>query len=414
MKMQCDIAVVGGGASGLIAALHARRMRPATDVLLLERQARVGRKLLATGNGRCNLTNSGAMPQNYHGDHALIAEALNRFPPRYILDYFEQMGLLCREEVDGRVYPFSAQAAAVLDALRMALDEAGGRVLCDCEVCSICSEADGFLLSSANGDQIRARCVILCAGGPASPSLGGGESGYALLRALGHRIVRPFPALTPLRVPAERVRALKGVRCACEIGLYCEDRLLRAERGELLFTEYGLSGIAAMMLARDAGEQLGRRKRVEARIRLLPWDAARIRSHLSERQQAMPNRALEGFLTGLVHKRLGQALLQQAGVGPLSRVAQSLTGDELDALAAVLNEWVLPVTGTQGFAQAQVTAGGADTAQFDPDTLQSKLVPGLFCAGELLNVDGDCGGYNLQWAWASGLMAAEGAVRLLI
>lgn len=411
MKKCYDLAVVGGGASGLIAALRAKALGPELAVCLLEKQDRVGRKLLSTGNGRCNLTNLGASATCYHGGGALVCEALRRFPPRRVMDFFEEIGLPCREEEDGRVYPLCGQAAAVLDDLRLGCQERGVETMINCEVTAL---TPGFVLSRADGQSLSARRVLLATGGLAAPGLGGGEAGQRLFRQAGHRVTRCFPALSQLKTPADLVRPLKGVRCAAQVDLLVAGAPARRERGEILFAEYGLSGIAAMQLARAAGEALARRQRVQARINFLPGLDGDLSALLGRRAQALPERALEDFLTGLVHKRLGQTLIKLAGVAPLSRPARSLAQAEIAALAALLCGWTLPVTGTMGFAQAQVTAGGAECGQFDPLTLESILLPGLYAAGEALDVDGDCGGFNLQWAWASGLLAAESAVRSLM
>ncbi len=403
-----DIAVVGGGASGLAAAVMARRL--GKRAVLLERGARVGKKLLVTGNGRCNLTNTTAAPADYFGGVSVMAGAMAAFPPAAVMDFFESLGLMCHAFYGGRVFPLCEQAAAVLDALRLALQESGVETLTSFEAVSV-KKGGAFQITAADGRVLRARRVILATGGAASPSLGGTDAGYRLFQQLGHRVTRVLPALTQLETPTEPIRALKGIRIDGGIALTAADKPIAKAEGDILFAEYGLTGTAVMAVSREAAQALADGLKVMAALRMLdrPFDAAL--SLLTARRAAMPRRALEDFLTGTVHKRIGQTVLKLAGALPLSREAASLTDAELRAAARLLSDFRLPVTGHRGFAAAQASAGGADAGEFDPETLESRLVPGLFACGEALDVDGPCGGYNLQWAWASGLFAAQGAAR---
>lgn len=399
-----DVLIVGGGAAGLAAACAlARRGRRA---VLLEKQNRVGRKLLSTGNGRCNLTNLNARASDYHGSRAAAQAALRAWPPKRVVEFFAALGVPCVSDEAGRVYPMSRQAASVLDALRLGCDEAGVETLTGFCVEALSPCPRGFIAQAADGRTVTARCALVCAGGLAAPKLGGCGDGHRLLEALGHRVEPRFPAIAALKTPPEAVRGLKGVRAEGEIALVSEGETLRAERGEILFTEYGVSGIAAMQLARAANEALRAGKPCAVRLDFVPdWkDAA---SALAERAEALPQRMTGDFLNGVVPRLLGQALAKAAGL-ELNRPAQALTPKQLSALAGRLSGWTLPVAGVQGFDQAQVTAGGASLKDFDVRTMRSLRAPGLFAAGEVLDVDGDCGGFNLQWAWSSALMAAEG------
>lgn len=401
--MTYDALIIGGGASGLIAAcalaLRGRR------VVLLEKQDRVGRKLLSTGNGRCNLTNLNAGAGDYHGARQAAAAALRAWPPKKVLAFFERLGIPCSADEAGRAYPLSRQAASVLDALRLCCDEHGVDTLADFEVCSLARRDGGFEAAAADGRAVRARCALVCTGGLAAPKLGASGTGYALLEDFGHRIVPRFPAIAALRTPPEAVRGLKGIRAEGTIALLIDGEALRTEAGELLFGETGISGIAAMQLARQANEALRAGRRCEARLDFLP--GADAGSTLAERARNLSKRRVEDFLNGIVPRRLGQMLAKAAGLD-LAATAGELTKAQVSRLAAALEGWTLPVTGTQGFDQAQVTAGGASLKDFDTRSMQSLRAPGLFAAGEVLDVDGDCGGFNLQWAWSSALMAVEG------
>ena len=406
--MLYDILIIGGGASGLMAAcalaLRGRR------VVLLEKQGRVGRKLLSTGNGRCNLTNLNASAGDYHGARQAARAALKAWPPKRVMDFFDALGIPCQADGEGRVYPMSRQAASVLDALRLCCDERGVETRVDFPVARLVKTGDGFEAATGDGQRVRARLALVCTGGLAAPKLGACGDGYRLLEGFGPGILPRFPAIAALKTPPEAVRGLKGIRAEGEIGLLADGEVLREETGELLFGEAGVSGIAAMQLARQANEALRRGSCCAVRMGFMPGvDAC---AALKTRAQNLPARPMEDFLNGIVPKRLGQALVRAAGVDAATP-AGKLTPAQLDALAAILNGWTLPVTATQGFDQAQVTAGGAALRDFDIRTMQSLKAPGLFAAGEVLDVDGDCGGFNLQWAWSSALIAAEAMDGLL-
>ena len=397
-----SVLVIGGGASGLMAALTAAE-NPQNRVLLLERQQRIGRKLLATGNGRCNLTNTGTALDRYHGEDPAFARfALEQFPPEAALDFFHGLGLLTEEEYGGRVYPLSNSANSVLDVLRFALDRAGVEQRTACPVRALSREGDHFL-AETEGETFRADAVILACGGAAGAKLGGVMDGYQLAKALGHKRTGLYPALVQLTTAPEYPRALKGVRADCRLQLLRRRQLLAEARGELQFTEKGVSGPVVFDLSRAAstgGEGL------TLRISFLPFDAAGAARLLEQRRESFPALPAGEIFTGMLHNRLGRMLVKYSGVdGALSLSA--LDDSAVAALAEAATGFLLPVKGTEGFDQAQVTAGGLRTADFDPRTLESRLVPGLFACGELLDVDGDCGGFNLQWAWASGRLAGR-------
>ena len=399
--MMYDVIIVGGGASGLIAACALSGKK---RVLLLEKQARVGRKLLSTGNGRCNLTNLNAVPENYHGSRAAAAKALEKCPPKDVLAFFEELGLPAVADSEGRMYPMSNQAASVLDALRLYADEAGCETITDCGVESIQKNKNGFNVRCSEGRAFQSKYVLICTGGLAAPKLGACGDGYKMLEAFGHVSVPKLPAIAALKTPPELVRSLKGQRAECAIALTANGEVLREERGEVLFAETGVSGIASMQLARACGEAMKEGKKCAVHIDFLPGqDAFEL---LCDRAEKLPKRAMEDFLNGIVSKRVGMALVKQAGI-EMTRTAETLKTKEIRALAALMNGWTIPVTGVQGFDQAQVTAGGISLKDFDWNTMQSKRVPGLYAAGEVLDVDGDCGGFNLQWAWSSALIAAK-------
>ena len=398
------IAIIGGGAAGLMAACLLSRK--GEDVILLEKQARVGRKLLSTGNGRCNLSNLNASEKDYYGDPAYIRAALSAFNPEDACDFFESIGVICSADEEGRVYPLSNQAAGVLDALRLYAEEKGCEMRTDFAVTRI-TKKKKFIIESEN-EQLQADRVIICCGGLAAPKIGGCGDGHKLLEAFGHKISPRLPAIAAIRTDPEAVRALKGIRMHGEISLISGGKLLRRESGEILFGEGSVSGIAAMQLARRLNLEINRGKKCAVRLNFLP---AADENFISDRCKLLPGRSMDDFLSGILPKRLGQVIAKAAGISPLTIPARELTFSQQKKLLDTITGWELPAKGSLGFDQAQVTCGGAEMKDFHPDTLESKLMPGLYAAGEVLNVDGDCGGFNLHWAWASAYLCVQGITR---
>lgn len=387
------VAVIGGGASGLAAAITARE--GGHDVTLFERQARVGRKLMATGNGRCNLTNLGAAASNYHGaNREFVAPALSEFTVSDTLAWFSRLGLVSEPDSEGRVYPFSDQAGSVLDVLRFRCDAIGVRTETGTEIKEIRRKSGCF---AVNGEQYD-RIIIAC-GGRAGEHLGGTGLGYDLLRSLGHRITPLTPGLVRLKTAEEITRMLKGVRAKACVHLLRRGRLVCEKSGEVQFGDGGVSGIVVMdmsSLARD-GDALS--------LDLLPpVNAEKLQKILAARASSTPSESAENLLAGVLHSRLGKAVIKRCGLDFGAKLA-GLGEKDIEKVSKTVKDFALTITGRAGFPEAQVTCGGADTAEFKPFSLESRLVPGLYACGEVLDVDGDCGGYNLQWAWSSGRLA---------
>jgi len=387
------ILIIGGGASGMMAALTASQ-NPNNRVILAERQARLGRKLLATGNGRCNLTNRNMDPTHYYGEQRdFCAYALKAFDTASTLAYFRSLGLLTVTEPSGRVYPYSDSANSVLDVLRLPLEQRENvQLLTATEILSL-KKKDGTFVAKTGENAIYADRVIICAGGLAGSKLGGTEMGYKLLASFGHTRTRLYPSLVQLKTDTGLVRSLKGVRCEAQVRY---GKLLR--RGELQFTDYGVSGPVIFELSRGAvGGEL--------EIDLLPdLSEDEIMELLHHRCKTMPELKAEDLLTGILHNRLGRTVLRGCGIS-LEQPCRSVYNP--DRVVDMCKHLHLTVLGSMGMEQAQVTAGGIRTEEFDPETLESRLCPGLYAAGEVLDIDGDCGGYNLQWAWSSGHLAGQ-------
>ena len=395
-----NVCVIGGGAAGMLAAVTAAEN--GHRVLLLERQSRVGRKLLATGNGRCNLSNYHVSPAHYHGGAGFCDFALSQFDVGETLQYFASLGLLTVSEASGRIYPMSNMAGSVLDVLRYALERPEIDLQTGQTVTAVRKMPEGFSVKTET-DTFSARCLILAAGGAAGSKVGGGMDGYRLAKSLGHHRTALYPSLVQLKTDPTYPRALKGVKAQCGISICRGSQVLARNSGEVLFTEYGVSGPAIFDLSRSVsagGSDL------TCLLNFFPdWEEAEVLHWLSQRQAAMAAHEASTLLTGSCHTRLGQMICKSAGF--TNQRAAGLTRDDLRRIARQATHFALPITGTCGFDQAQVTAGGLDTSEFDPRTLQSRLVPGLYACGELLDIDGDCGGYNLQWAWSSGRLAGK-------
>lgn len=406
-----DIAVIGGGAAGMAAAVTAARR--GASVVLLEKEPRLGRKLLATGNGRCNFTNVRTDLSRYHGaDVSFAADALEQFSARDNMAFFRSLGVMAKEEERGKVFPLSLQASAVLDMLRLELERKAVCLRTDTRIIGLSAMKKGFRLESQNGERFSAAKVIVAGGGMASPELGGCHFGYDLLREQGHRLSDLAPALVKMKTDNRLPNALKGIKIEGILTLKKKNQRIASAEGEILFTDFGISGPPVLELSRVLCFE--KAEDFLAEIDLLPsFTEEELTLLLRERRSLLAETSLEYFLTGMVPKKVGMLLMKEALHTKLSRSSVSLSDEELIWVAHILKHFSLWVKGVLGWKQAQVTAGGILTRDFDRKTMESKLVPGLYAAGEVLDIDGDCGGFNLQWAWSSGRLAAESAVNRL-
>ncbi len=395
------VAIIGGGAAGMTAAITAAN-DPRNNVILYERQQRVGRKLLSTGNGRCNLTNTAASPERYNGGADFVKTALSAYPPARVLEFFRALGLVTAEEYGGRVYPRSDAANSVVDVLRFALQKPSIAVRSACPVTAVRKKGGGFEVVTDEGEDYADFVVVAC-GGCAGAKVGGVKDGYELLRSLGHRRTGLYPALAPITTEPEYPRALKGVRADAAVWLTGAAR--GESRGEIQFTEKGVSGPAVFDLCRAVSTAGDGKKTLHINF-LRGFARDETEALLNNRRALSPELPAEELFTGVLHNRVGKMAVKYAGVAG-TKPMKELTDGEIRAAALAAMDFALPVKGTEGFEQAQVTAGGMDTREFDPATMESRLVPHLYACGEVLDVDGECGGFNLQWAWASGLTAGR-------
>lgn len=406
-----DIAIIGGGASGMAAAITAARS--GVSVCIIEKKDRVGRKLLTTGNGRCNLSNRDMALSHYHGS---IARLLPRIWPQVGEDrvqaFWQEMGIDYTEGESGKLYPRSLQAGSVVNVLRRELDELGVHVYTEAAVSEIRADRGRYQLKAGKGCTVQAKAVILCAGGKAYPKLGADGEGARLAKGLKMQVSSLRPALCRLNIESPYLKRLAGVKLEIPISLWEDGRLKQEERGEVLFTETGLSGPPVLNLSRQAGELLSRKKEPVVQLDLAPeMEKGPLFSYLMERLERLGRWTVEEALEGWLPKKLIPVVLLEAGLDR-TEAAGRLDKRAVSRLAGLLKGWRLKVTGLAGWEEAQITVGGVAASEVS-ERLESRRHRGLFLAGEVLDLDGDCGGYNLQWAVGSGILAGEEAVKFV-
>lgn len=405
-----QIAVVGGGAAGMAAAIQAARA--GAQVTIYERNDRVGKKILSTGNGKCNFSNEQMSADCYYGSGTVLINRLyEKFGTAEVKTFFMGLGMRIKDR-NGYLYPASEQASTVLDVLRYELERLEVRVHTGLQVTNLARAKSRLIVETADRQKRDYDAVILASGGKAAPKTGSDGAGLVLAEKLGHRIVPTVPALTALRCEEDFLRRVTGVRCDAKLTLLVAGENMRAERGELQWTDYGISGIPVFQFSREAAYALRDRKDVKVMIDLMPdyagdENAQKYASFWSERWKQQSGQTMERFVTGTVNKKIGLLLLHLAGIKENEK-AQEVSVSCRERLAALYRSLTVTVKGTNSFEQAQVCAGGIDCREVT-DQLESIIIPGLFFAGEILDVDGICGGYNLQWAWSSGMTAGRAA-----
>lgn len=409
-KSKVKIGVIGGGAAGMMAAITAAS--EGAVVTLLEGGERVGKKILATGNGKCNLANLNLSTEDYNGaSQEWIGECLSRFNCEDTIRFFRGIGLMLKEK-NGYLYPLSEQAASVLDVLRTELRTSGVEVITEAKVQSVEKTEEGVFTVCSGEKTYFFDKVILACGSKAAPKTGSDGSGYKLAKRLGHGLIPTVPALVQLQCEERYLKEVAGVRADAQITVlpgYTDEEI--TERGELQLTDYGISGIPVFQLSRKVNyllRELGKNGAVEVSVDLLPdYTKEEVAQLWTVRKLLQTDRTVEEFFTGMLNKKLMLLFMKQAG---LKRDALITDVEEwrLQAVFDLCKDWHLHVIGSNPYENAQVCAGGVDTTQVNT-TMESKLIPGLYLAGELLDVDGRCGGYNLQWAWSSGYLAGHNA-----
>ncbi len=405
--MRENIIVVGGGASGMIAAIAAKRN--GANVTILERNDRVGKKILATGNGRCNYTNINLSNANYHGKNPkFIYSAIGSFDVELTINFFEKLGITPFIDESGKVFPMSLQSSSVLDILRLEMEDLGIKVKVNSYVVDIKEDKD-FIIELEDGERIRATKVIVATGGMAMPVSGSDGNGYTLVKKLGHSIADVFPGLVQLKLEGSIFKSLKGVKFPGMAMLYFKDKLLMKDFGDILFTDYGISGPPILQISRTALEYLNRKKDIKLKVSIIySKSKEELYEYLNKRFIYMKTRTIEEALIGLINKRIIPSILKEINIKKSKKVAE-ISKEEIINLSEILVSWEFDIIGSKGWKDAQITAGGVSTSEIDNKTMESKKIRGLYIVGELLDIDGDCGGYNLQWAWSSGYIAGTNA-----
>ena len=410
------IAIIGGGASGLFAAISAKRENTNCEIFVFERLNRVGKKILATGNGQCNISNINAgntflkkgkqLPVFYHGENPDFALfALKTLNVEKTIDFFESLGMLT-QKINDKLYPLTLNASTVVDILRLYCEKLKVNFVVDCTISEIKKNKNIFLI---NGEQFDS--VIVCCGGKSSPHLGSDGSGYKLLTNFGHKCTTLSPAITQIKTETNFVKQLKGIKVNANVSIYVNNNKIRSDYGQILFAEYGLSGPPIFQLSLIASKNYD--KNTVIQLDFMPeWDV----NYISEKIKNIIlnpftlNLTNELLLSPFINKRLGQVIIKYCGL-PLNQESKSLSQMDISKIATAIKHFKLKVTGVQGFNNAQVTAGGILTKDFDDKTMESLIVKNIYACGEILDITGDCGGFNLQWAFSSGYLAGKSAAR---
>lgn len=406
-----DLIIIGGGAAGLCAAVYFKQNNPNATVRILESGTRVGKKLALTGNGRCNITNKNLQLSCYHGENVAFCKyALEKYDRFAAERFFESIGVAFTFEED-KAYPMSFQAASVVDCLRFAADDLGIITHLETQVTNIQISGGNYKIISGKLSFLAKNVIVatgLLSGGD---RLGCDGKMLEILKKAGFKIVKTTPAIVQLKTETDIVKQLKGIKVNADVSLKAYGKIIRTEFGETLFCDYGLSGPPVLQVSRGVSRK---DCNYEISLDIMPQTDFNSLLHiLEERVKNLAHRNLDEFFTGMLNKRVGQVILKLAGC-KLNEKVTSLDNAKLKKIVSIIKDWRFKVIGTNGFINSQVTAGGLDTTQFVNTTMESKSAKGLYCIGEILDIDGDCGGFNLQWAWSSAMCAADAIKESLV
>ena len=403
MKM-ADIIVVGAGAAGLVASITAARA--GYKVTLLEQNSKIGKKILVSGNGKCNIDNRYISSNRFHGQNPDFIEAvLKDHDFNAVEKFFTSIGLELIEGKEGKMFPMSLQANCVVDLLEYEAKIAGVEIICECTVTSINKQADTFIIESSQGTQTSKKLLLAC-GSPAAPQLGGSDSGYNFAKMMGHRLITSHPSLVQLCSDEHWVKTCAGIKVAGIAKLYANGDYITEKKGDLLFTNYGISGLASLDISREVSTRLADYEYCELSMDLMPQlNKEKLTNLLLGRIAKESAKPLSLWLQGILNKKLIPIILEQSKCN--AKTESDLNRKEVGKLVYAIKNLKLSINDTKGFKGAEVATGGIDTTEVDPHTMESKLVPGLYFAGEILDVDGDRGGFNFHFAWVSGLKAGK-------
>ncbi len=398
------VIIIGGGASGLAAAITAAR--DGAKVTVLEHQNQVGKKILVTGNGRCNYTNMDQDLSHYHSETPeKMAISLKKFGWKETVSFFEDLGIFAKSR-NGYLYPNSDAASAVLEVLRMECEHLKVKLACQIQIEAI-EKCDDIFKIYTPGWIYEADKLILAAGSKAAPATGSDGSGYALAEKFGHRVVKPYPALVQLLSKEKSLNVLAGIRTDANASLYVENEPVLSNRGEVQFNANNISGIPVFQLSGEASKAMICDKKCEIRLDFMPdLTETALLEYLQKRSSVGGYKTAVNYLTGLFSKKLSEVLCDRCGFSK-KLTAEKFTEDDIKKLCKQIKNFKIKIDGTNGFEHAQCCGGGVSLEEIDPETMESQKVSGLHFCGELLDVYGDCGGYNLQWAWTSGYLAGK-------
>lgn len=398
--------IIGGGACGLVAAIEAAKR--GLKVTVYEKNTKVGRKILATGNGRCNITNQSIKAANYHSQSpSFVNTCLSRFGSSKCIEYFGELGLEMTQGEKGRMYPMNQQSSTVVDILLIECKRLGVEFVLSSEVTKIAKSNDKFIIETADKKATFDFC--LCATGSlAMPTLGGSDSGYNFATLFGHKLIPVAASLVQLVCHEKELKDLSGVKVVGNIDIYTDGQKRKSAFGDILFTNYGISGSAVLDVSRVASVSLQTNQKVFVVLDLLPnFTKEGLEKLLQKRLKIAYEKSLSLWLEGLINKKLAPFIITRSELPKHISKASQLGIKEIKKLVHTLKNIKLSVIDTKGFASAEVCAGGVDVSDINPNTFESKIVKNLYFGGEVLDVDGDCGGYNLHFAWASGFVAAN-------
>ncbi len=402
------VIIVGGGASGLVAAIAAARN--GAEVTIIEQKEKLGKKILSTGNGRCNLTNEYMESECFRGDDmSVISKVLEQFGYESTVSFFEELGVILKSR-QGYIYPISDQASTILDVLCFEINKLNVRVVLGESATDIQKVSSEFIVKT-DKNAYTCDAVILATGGKAAPALGSDGSGYDMAKSFGHSISPVVPALVQLVGKGNFFKQVSGVRTNATVSLFVSEECVASDTGELQLTNYGISGIPVFQVSRYAAKALHDKKEVSAEIDFLPtMSEEELKNYISARKEAHGERLAEEFFIGMLHNKLAIMLLKEAYI-PLHISANEIREDKWDKLLGLIKHFKIEIEDTNSFEQAQVCAGGVRTSEIHADTMESIYEKNLYLTGEVLDVDGICGGYNLQWAWATGFIAGKNAAK---
>jgi len=398
-----DMIVVGAGAAGLISAITSARA--GQKIILLEQNSKIAKKILVSGNGKCNIDNKYITTNRFHGQNPdFIEKVLEDFGVDVVEKFFTSIGLELIEGKEGKMFPMSLQASSVVELLEYEAKRVGVQIICDCAVTSISKEADTFTVETSQGTK-RCKKLLLASGSPAAPQLGGSNSGYAFATKMGHSLIPRHPSLVQLCSEETWVKACAGVKVAGVAQLYANGEYITEKKGDLLFTNYGISGLAILDLSREVSTRLANYDYCELNLDLMPeLSKEKLTNLLLNRIEEGSEKPIEIWLHGVMNKKLISIILEQSKCK--AKQENDLNRKEVGKLVYTIKNLKLSINDTKGFKGAEVATGGINTTEVNPQTMESKLVPDLYFAGEILDVDGDRGGFNFHFAWVTGLRAA--------